>query len=378
MKRVSHPPRLDWQAKVEAQGLLYHTHKGEPYWFEGAHYEISASEVERLERATNDLAMMCLQAVDHVVSRAMWDRMCIPNWVVPAIVKSWEDDVPSVYGRFDLAFDGNRVKLLEYNADTPTSLLEAAVVQWKWLEETEPGTDQFNSVWEGLVAKWATLKTDPGVDLVTFACDDVVEDLMTVTVLRDTAQEAGLETQQLWLADIGWDAVSRRFVDLQDRPIDYLFKLHPWEEMVKEPFGAQAVSTYGATQWIEPAWKMVLSNKAVLPLLWELFPGHDLLAPAYADGPRDMSSYVKKPLFSREGANVTIVSRGVTLEASAGEYGDEGFVFQELVELPEFDAMHPVVGSWVIDHEARGIGIRETAGRITDDFARFVPHLLRP
>ena len=28
-------------------------------------------------------------------------------------------------------------KSFEYNADTPTSLLEAAVVQWQWLEQIE-------------------------------------------------------------------------------------------------------------------------------------------------------------------------------------------------------------------------------------------------
>lgn len=377
MKRVSHPPRIDWQAKVEALGLLFHSPAGDPYWNEAAHYELDAGEVRRLESATNELAQMCLDTVEDVLSRDRFEALKIPSWVVPAIRQSWDDDHPSVYGRFDLGFDGHQVKLLEYNADTPTSLLEAAVVQWHWLEEIEPGADQFNDIWEALVAKWQALRTDPGLTEVTFASGDLDEDVMTVTVLRDTAQEAGLTTQYIGLGEIGWDAVSRRFVDLRDAPIDVLFKLHPWEQLINDPFGAQAISTYGSTRWIEPAWKLVLSNKALLPLLWEKFPGHELLLPAYLDSPRDLSSYVRKPVFGREGANVSVVRNGMTVEAREGEYGEEGFVYQQLFELPSFEGKQPVIGSWVIDHEAHGIGIRETTGLITDDLAQFVPHLFR-
>jgi len=377
MNRVSHPPRVDWQAKVEALGLLFHSPEGATYWNESAHYELSAMEVALVERATNELAHMCLELVEDVLANDRFDDLKIPRWVAPAIRKSWDEDHPSVYGRFDLGFDGQSVKLLEYNADTPTSLLEAAVVQWHWLEEFEPGADQFNDIWEALVAKWRALRADPGLTGVTFASGNFDEDVMTTTVLRDTAQEAGLVTQPIGLGDIGWEPITRRFVDLQDKPIDVMFKLHPWEQMVADPFGAQAVSTYGLTRWIEPAWKLLLSNKAVLPLLWEKHPGHEFLLPAYLDGPRDLTSYVRKPIFGREGANVTVVREGVPMETREGEYGEEGFIYQALFDLPSHDGWHPVVGSWVIDHEAHGIGIRETQGLITDDLAQFVPHLFR-
>lgn len=377
VRRIIHPPRIGWEQKVEQLGLLFHSPGGAAYWNESAHYEFDAEEIERLEKATNELAQMCLDVVEDVLARDRFADLKIPSWVVPAIRQSWDDDHPSVYGRFDLGFDGKQVKLLEYNADTPTSLLEAAVVQWHWLEEVEPEADQFNDIWEALVAKWTELRTDPGLTAVTFASGDLDEDVMTTTVLRDTAQEAGLATQHIGLGDIGWDAVSRRFVDLRDLPIDVLFKLHPWEQLINDPFGAQAVSTYGSTRWIEPAWKLVLSNKAMLPLLWEKHPGHDLLLPAYLDTPHDLTAYVKKPVFGREGANVSVVRDGITVESRQGEYGEEGFVYQGLFELPSFDGWHPVIGSWVIDHAAHGIGIRETRGLVTDDLAQFVPHLFR-
>jgi len=192
--------------------------------------------------------------------------------------------------------------------------------------------------------------------------------------MRDTAQEAGLTTHGIHMGEIGWDGKDRIFVDQHDRRMWTVFKLYPWEWMLKEDFGKHALATHQEVQWIEPVWKMILSNKAILALLWEMHPGHPNLLPAYLDGPREMTEYVRKPLLSREGANVTIATPAGTTE-SAGDYGSEGYVFQELFPLPNFAGNHPVIGSWVVDCEARGIGIRESDGLVTDNFSRFVPHL---
>ena len=380
MKRVSHPPRLDWQTNVEKLGLIFHSPDGQAYWDESAHYEFDSAEIDALEKATNDLSKMCLDAVDHVIQKERFTELNIPAWVVPAIKSSWNGDVPSLYGRFDLAYDGAQIKLLEYNADTPTSLLEAAVIQWHWLQDFEATADQFNDIWEALTAKWKSLAEETGAlksTKVSFACEDHIEDLMTVAVLMDTAQEAGLTTEQLWLNDLGWEGRTRRFVNLQDQPIDVLFKLHPWETLINEQFGAQAIDTYSSMQWIEPAWKMVVSNKAILALLWELNPNHPNLLPAFVNDKQNLVDFVKKPFLSREGANVTVVRNGITVASTEGDYGKGPFVYQRLASLPEFDGMHPVIGSWLIDHEAHGIGIRESKGLVTDDLAHFVPHLFR-
>ena len=211
----------------------------------------------------------------------------------------------------------------------------------------------------------------------TFALEAGQLDAVTVAVLMDTAQEAGLTTEQLWLNDLGWEGRTRRFVNLQDQPIDVLFKLHPWETLINEQFGAQAIDTYSSMQWIEPAWKMVVSNKAILALLWELNPNHPNLLPAFANDKQNLVDFVKKPFLSREGANVTVVRNGITVASTEGDYGKGPFVYQRLASLPEFDGMHPVIGSWLIDHEAHGIGIRESKGLVTDDLAHFVPHLFR-
>jgi glutathionylspermidine synthase len=400
VQRHAIAPREGWREKVEALGLAFHTTGGEagggpptPYWNESAYYALTVDDVDRIERATNELHERCLEAVGFVIEGKHYGRLGIPDVAVRAIERSWERDPPSLYGRFDFAYDGQGPPLmLEYNADTPTSLYEAAVVQWSWLEERFPGRDQFNSLHDRLIAAWADLRprlhgfNAPGGPLVHFAHVEDTEDLVTVTYLRDTAVQAGLGTEGLHMGEIGYDAAAREFVDLQDRAITNLFKLYPWEWAAGEAFGPMLLDPPTPLHVIEPAWKMVLANKGILAVLWELFEGHPNLLPASLDAPTDEMEtwgYVRKPLLSREGANVTIVrGRGQgTVAETPGEYGAEGYVYQAPAPIPAFPledgtVRRPVLGSWVVGSDAAGMGIRETAGEITDNRSQFVPHLI--
>jgi glutathionylspermidine synthase len=376
MRRETGEPRPDLFDKVERLGFTFHTLNGQPYWTESAAYVLDASEIAVLESATNELHEMCLVAAGHLIEGGFLDRLGIPTAARSAITQAWEEDPPFIYGRFDLRFDGaGPPKLLEYNADTPTSLLEAAVVQWHWLLEAHPEADQFNSIWEALVEKWSDLKRSGrlGGEVVHFACQDEMEDVMTTAVMMDTAHEAGLDVRMMKMREIGWDMDSKRFVDTENQPIWSLFKLYPWEWMLVDRFGRHMLETYGDVQWIEPIWKMTLSNKGILAVLWELYPGHPNLLPAYLDGPRDLSEYVRKPLLGREGANVSIFAADGERHVG-GPYGEAGYLYQAYAPLPVFDGNHVVIGSWVIDGAAHGIGIRESDGPITEDNARFVPH----
>ena len=379
MERIVSTPRPDWQTVVEARGLKWHTGQT-PYWSENAFYQFTAEQVETVERATNELHERCLEAVQHVIDERRYGELRISDHAIPMIEASWNAEPPSIYGRFDLAYDGaSPPKMLEYNADTPTSLLETSVVQWDWLQALHPGADQFNSLHERLVAHWQQVRDDlatggPLGPLVHFASMDDIEDGMTAAYLAETAAQAGIQVKLLAMSDIGWDPGAREFCDREDVRIDTLFKLYPWEWLVHEPF-AENLRVANVTM-VEPAWKMVLSNKGILPILWELFPGHGNLLPAYFDAPNGMFEYVMKPLLSREGANVTVHTMKEHIE-STGEYGAEGFVFQELAPIPEFDGKRPVIGSWIVGQEAGGMGIRESDGWVTGNTSRFVPHLFR-
>jgi glutathionylspermidine synthase len=374
MRRVVSNSRPDWQKKVEEVGLTWHS-LDQPYWNESAFYEFTAKEVDVLEAATNELEKMTLAAAQYVIDNKLYARLGIPELAIPLIESSWEAEPPSLYGRFDFAYDGvHPPKLLEYNADTPTSLLEAAVVQWYWLQDLFPKRDQFNSIHERLIALWKELTPYLPGGRIDFCSMDDAEDGMTVTYLQDTAQQAGLQATIFPIDEVGWDG--SQFVGPDTEALAAVFKLYPWEWMVREEFGKYIGQA--ATLWMEPAWKMLLSNKGILPILWKLYPRHPNLLEASLDGPGLMMSWVKKPLLGREGCNITLHQPGQDLE-TGGDYGEEGFVYQELAPLRVFDGMYPVLGSWVVGHEpgnaAAGMGVRESDTPIITNTSRFVPHL---
>ncbi|MET9113440.1 glutathionylspermidine synthase family protein [Streptomyces longwoodensis] len=395
MERRTVAPRPGWQQTVEAQGLIYPLTRHpdgslRPYWDESAYYVFSLEEVEALEETVGELHRMCLEAAAHIVATGRLADLGITDpRVAAAVTEAWHRraELPSVYGRFDLRYDGTGpAKLLEYNADTPTSLVEAASPQWFWMEERFPGADQWNSLHERLVAAWrAQGKLLPPGGPLYFAHssdDELGEDLMTVAYLKETAEQAGLDTDWISVEEIGWDPLSGRFVDNRLRFIRSCFKLYPWEWLTTDRFAGHVLDTLdngggtGSTLWIEPAWKMLLSNKALLAVLWELYPGHPNLLPAYLDGPRELADadgpgWVAKPLLGREGDGVTVHEAG-----SAPAPRDEPCCYQQLAPLPAFDGNHVVLGTWVVEGEAAGLGIRESSGLVTDGYARFLPHVI--
>lgn len=367
-------PRSDWEQQVENLGFSFHTLKGIPYWDETACYKFSSEQITVLEGASAEVYSLCLKAVQHVIDNNLFHLFRIPDEFVNLIKQSWDGDFPSVYGRFDFCWDGNLSeppKMLEFNADTPTSLFEASIVQWQWQKEIHPNADQFNSIHEKLIEQWKLEKRKLPNETLYFSClDEFPEDYVTASYLQDCANEAGLETEFIPVHEIGWNGAD--FTDNFENRIHSIFKLYPWEWLVNEDFGAHLHES--DTIWIEPAWKMLLSNKAILALLWQLFPNHPNLLECYFDNPHTLKSFAVKPLLSREGANIKIVENGNLLEETDGTYGEEGFIFQKLCKLPEFDGNYAVIGSWMIGGEPAGMGIRESATLVTNNTSRFLPH----
>jgi glutathionylspermidine synthase len=215
------------------------------------------------------------------------------------------------------------------------------------------------------------------------------EDRMTVAYLMDTVVQAGYEAIELIVEDIVLDDGDGRFYDQQGRHLDVVFKLYPWEWLIDDEFGPAVLADQlrpGGTTWIEPAYKMLWSTKALLPVLWQLFGtdpvlGRYLLPAYFADEmPSSWRDYVRKPLWGREGANVAVIRDGDVVEELPGRYGTEGFVVQEFRPLPDFPGVdgphHPVLGAWLVDGEPAGLGIRESDGLITDNLSYFVPHTI--
>jgi glutathionylspermidine synthase len=381
MRRFAIPERPDWRDKARAVGFGFHEMYGEPYWLDGAACAFSLAEIEdEIEAPSEALHELCMALVGDVIdSDAELRRLSIPEAHFGLVRASWRGQDRHLYGRFDLAYDGSGpAKMLEYNADTPTAIFEAAWFQHNWLIDRieagvlRAGTDQFNLLQESLVEAFAAFPADR---IFHFACwmrND--EDRGTCAYLMDCAVQAGHAAEMIDIRDIGVDAQGR-FTDLSERTIDRCFKLYPWEDMLREPYAPHL----RAGVFVEPAWKTILSNKAMLPLLWERNPGHPNLLPAYFAGdPRGdaLARAVSKPICSREGENVALIEAGRTVEQAAGDYGAEPRIVQAYAPLFASDGQYAVLGSWMIGDRAAGLGIREDGSRITRNLSRFVPHVI--
>lgn len=390
--------RENYRELAENAGFGFHTMHGEDYWIDGQAYRFTMEQVEQgIEDPSSELHGMAMEAAGEIIrDDGMMRRMAIPEEHFDLIRQSWSAAEPHIYGRFDLAYDGKApAKMLEYNADTPTSLFEAAVFQWGWLEDQiaagqiPENADQFNGIYEKLTERWPVMLKN-GESHIHFAGDpENKEDQATLKVLSETAEEAGFEAVPTALEDIGADH-DGRFLDDEDRVIGTLFKLYPWEDMLRDDFAGLIRGS--RTRFIEPAWKAVLSNKALMAVMWKMFEGHPNLLPCLMEDEigRDsafvrrtmlalqFSGTARKPILSREGAGVTLTAPGgKIIEASGSQgYGHHPHILQALSPLPEIRGRRPVVGSWIVGDTCVGMGIRDDASAITGDLSRFVPHFI--
>ncbi|MPY73477.1 MAG: hypothetical protein GEU87_04400 [Alphaproteobacteria bacterium] len=385
MQRVPVAERTDWKQTAEEHGFEFHTMDGAAYWDESAYYRFSLKQIEEdLEGPAEEIEEMCFALVERAAAdEEVLARLRIPEPFWDYVAKSWRHKEKNLYGRLDFSYDGNGpAKMLEYNADTPTSLYESAIFQWVWLEQAidrgliPKGCDQFNSIHEQLVGALSQFGVEGRLHLS--GALGSAEDKGTVAYIEDCARQAGVETAVLDMEEIGIDPLGR-FTDRDERIITTLFKLYPWEWMMAEEFGRHIPAS--GTHFIEPAWKALLSNKGLLPMLWAMAEGHPNLLPAYfEEDPRASElggTYVRKPLFSREGHNVELFRDGRVEMGKAGPYGGAGQVVQAFHPLPDFDGNFPMVGCWLVASRAAGIGLREDRSLITGNDARFLPHVIQ-
>jgi len=386
---LRHPiiERPDWQDKANEFGFKFHTMYGEQYWDESAYYQFTLEQIEQgIEAPTEEIHQMCLAVVDRVVNDdELMRRFCLPETQWDFIRDSWVNGDPCLYSRLDFAYNGQgHAKLYENNADTPTSVYETGFWQWLWLQDQVDAqvlnrkSDQFNSLQEKLVHRFSDLRyLTPDRELHFACCKGTEEDRGTVQYLEDCANAAGIKTKFVFIEDIGLDK-DGNFTDLDNQVISWMFKLYPWEFMFEEEYGQYLGSNN--IRWLEPPWKAVLSNKALLPMLWQMFPNHPNLLPAFFEDElakaKDLETLVRKPIFSREGANISFIKDQSEILRSEGPYGQEGYIYQASHVLPNFSDNYTLIGSWLVDDKAAGISLREDKGPITQDMSRFLPHII--
>lgn len=380
MKRLKSEPRPGWRGFAESVGFHFHTIDGKEYWDESAYYQFTLEQIENdIEAPTEELHQMALDLVTDIVKdEQKLKQLAIPERFWDAVKESVDRRDVHLYGRMDFSYDGKTpAKLLELNYDTPTALFETGFFQWVWFEDMQrrgfinKQADQFNSLQDKLIDAFTRMPLKQPFYFASVR--ESMEDKGTVDYLMDLALQAGIDARYTALEDIG--EVDGQLVDLDNYPIEGLFKLYPWEFMLQEEFASTILTS--RTQFIEPLWKSLLSNKGILPLLWEKHPNHPNLLPAFFDdGTALQNGWVKKPLFSREGANIELLTdKGISLKEE-GPYNDSGYIRQALAPLPQFDNHFALIGSWVVGHSAAGICIREDNSLITKNSSRFLPHII--
>ena len=389
MKRITgFPTRPNMVQQLLDVGFDYYnlpSSDGSHYWSDNVAYEFTLAEIDRIEDATNELHAMCMDFVADEVKQGDYAHYRFTDLQKNLIEQTWAKNAPHLYGRFDFGYDGENLKMFEYNADTPTSLLEAAVVQWQWLEQIEglAHRDQFNWIHEELLNRFQFIQQQTGLNDFHFSAMQEAgrEDWGNIDYLADVAYNAGWHIHQLAIEDVGYDKDSQQFLDLNNQPIDCLFKLYPLEWMTTTEYAPHMLNS--STTFIEPAWKLLLSNKVLLAKLWQKHPNHPLLLPAYFskhDITDRQSIWVKKPTLGREGANVSYYEKRNSLEFAAkgsehsAFYDQAGYIYQQKFELPNFDGMYPMIGSWVVGDVACGIGLREDFTPVTGNDSHFIPH----
>jgi glutathionylspermidine synthase len=373
MKRVAIAPQPGWQEHLKAVGFDdYVRPDGSFYWIEDACFELSADEADALRNA----ARTCETLVRAAVSRAISDpahlaRLGLSNALARLAQISWQRGDPSLLGRFDFAWDGvNAPKLLEYNADTPTALYEAAEAQAEWVARNR-AVAQFNNVHQRLIATFRTLApaVPEGGCLHVTSRHQAFDTTATAAYVADCAEQAGIKTNTLDVSEIGLKG--GRLVDLEEHPITHLFKLYPWEWLANE--NATFFAALDEIGVLEPAWRAVASSKGVLVDLWEAAPECPYLLPTFWRESALTGDRVGKPVFGRQGANVVARFDGDE-RVNDGPYAREPLVWQARAAMPTFDGLTPVFGVWVIGGEVCGIGIREDRSTITGPRANFIPH----
>ncbi|MCB1867492.1 MAG: glutathionylspermidine synthase family protein [Gammaproteobacteria bacterium] len=377
---------------MEHIGMTWHTDDDGSDYISDELVQLSETEAEAYYSAANTLYDMYVEAGQHAIENQLYYELGIPSNLVGLIEDSWEKDDWHLYGRFDLAggLDGHPIKLIEFNADTPTGLFETSIIQWAILKANGmEESRQFNNIQEMLKENFRRLVTRDDGDanfgsvyasqkLLFSSVRDLPEDERTVRYLQSVATDAGFYTGFCYLDEAFFQ--QDEGVLNQDRQLaDFWFKLYPWEDIASEELELarmlEKIATRGVTRILNPAYTLLFQSKGMLKVLFDLFPDSPYLLPTDFQPLRGVRQ-VEKKLFGREGANTAILDvDGNRITSTDGPYAHNKNVYQEFVELPkDASGNHYQAGVFYI-WEACGLGFRR-GGVILDNMSKFSGHVI--
>lgn len=377
---------------LESIGFGWHTDLDGSRYISNELVSITQDEAEAFYEATNELYDMYVAAAEYVINNDLFHELGIPFNLVDIIKASWENDVHwHLYGRFDLAggVDGKPIKLIEFNADTPTSLFETAIIQWAMLKFNNlDEAAQFNDVYEALVENFKrliTLEEDTsrfdeyyeGWKILFSSIAGSSEDENTTRLLEAAARDAGFECDFAFVNEVSFDDENGIFWNGQNW--EYWFKLIPWEMIaIDESDLALIIKNIIKNQKaiiLNPAYTLLFQSKGIMKILWDLYPNHPLLLESSFE-PLNGKKQVKKPFLAREGANVSIINSDGSIEIqNDGEYANGKFLYQEFADFAKDESGNSYQAGMFFAFEGCALGFRKGKD-IIDNYSKFVGHII--
>lgn len=378
---------------LESLGFVWHTDTDETSYLSDTLVVISQEEAEAYYEAGNTLYEMFIETAQYVIDHNLFHQIGIPFNLIELIKTSWENEIHwHLYGRFDLAggIDGKPIKLLEFNADTPTVLFETAIIQWAILKQNGmEEKSQFNGLYEALLENFKRLvtleeSTDSfeeryeGWKFLFTSVKGNFEEENTVRLLQHIAADAGYQTEFAYIDEIEFSSEDGIFYN--DENYELWFKLIPWENIaLEEPDLALLLTNIIQNQKaiiFNPAYTLLFQSKGLLKILWDLYPNHPLLLETSFEPLKDQKQ-VQKPVFGREGGSVAIIDEnGENIAVCEGEYSSYKMVYQSYIQLPKDMAGQNYQAGLFYAYEACGLGFRK-GGEILNNMSKFVGHIIQ-
>lgn len=377
---------------LDELGFTWHTDKDGTKYVNNELVVITQDEAEAYYQAANTIYDMYVEAAEYVIENNLFFELGIPFNLVDMIKKSWENDVHwHIYGRFDLAggIDGKPIKLIEFNADTPTALFETALLQWALLKQNNMDENkQFNNVYEAIQDNFKRLITlfddtstfsehYDGWKILFSSVEGNDEEEATTRLLQQIATDAGFNTGYEFLQNVTFD--ENGIYDANGIEYEYWFKLYPWEDISHdEPELATTLNTIMQNQKaiiLNPAYTLLFQSKGMLKILYDLFPDSPYLLKT-SNEPLQGIKHVEKTMFGREGANTKIIDAdGNTKAQTDGPYDNYKKVYQEYVEFAKDENDKKYQSGVFFAYEACGLSFRK-GGEILDNMSKFVGHVI--
>jgi glutathionylspermidine synthase len=387
MQRITIEPRQGWSAEASSR-YSWHTPTATPGWHEDVYYKLTPDEAEEL-RTT---AERCHRLVDTTVERAirerLWPIIGIEQAIGDKIKAAWDDELPGLLSRIDFIYEAGFYKMIDYNAESTTGLMEASILQKLWRDAQFPNVRQFNDIHPALVQRLNDTRIGRTDNRFHVTADSAVADATeTVRYVGACAQEAGYRVAYYPLGDTG--VQDEWFYDMTvnpAQPLVMVYKCYPWEGFVTDRIGGDGpnaghlyldhVNHKRGSWWLEPIWRMAYQCNGLLPLVWETFvDDFNLLNTSRAQGdvgPR----FVRKPVWARDSMNIQVQLDGKIVSETVGERDAESYIYQTYGESTPIDGHYTVFSVWLVRNTAVGLGIREGTDPIVRSNGRFAPHII--